>query len=98
MCEELKLQMEDAATKFRAAEEGGRPAFAGNHADGMSLRDYFAAAAMQALITKLGPYEDDPGAPNSFPSGRDDVPNVHELAMYAYSQADAMCLIRELEA
>lgn len=50
--------------------------------DGMSLRDYFAAKAMQALMAETnGEGDDIPGAP------RWESPQVAELA---YEHADAM--------
>lgn len=63
--------------------------------EGMTLRDYFAAKAMQALLSRLGPFEDDPNRGNAFPRGRDDVPDVDSCAAYAYSQADAMLAARQ---
>lgn len=60
------------------------------HNNGMTLRDYFAAKAMQALLTKQGPYGDDVGK-----QYRDDVQHVDELAGYAYIQADAMLKARK---
>ncbi|MDH4322700.1 MAG: hypothetical protein OEW90_01025 [Betaproteobacteria bacterium] len=54
--------------------------------DGMSLRDYFAAKAMQAMIAKSPPIlcssmDDDPG-PEFF--------GYHAVALGAYRYADAM--------
>jgi len=65
-------------------------AFPDQYNDGMSLRDYFAAKAMQALLAKQGPYGED-----FEPAYRDDVQHIDELAQYAYSQADAMLKARE---
>lgn len=62
---------------------------------GMTLRDYFAAKAMQALMTKCGPYTDDTTSEGAFPMGREDAPDVSEVAEYAYVQADAMLKARE---
>jgi hypothetical protein len=53
--------------------------------DWMTLRDYFAAKAMEALLSHSGPYGED-----QEPKCRDDVFTVDELADYAYAQADAM--------
>jgi hypothetical protein len=55
------------------------PKSIGGQHDGMSLRDYFAAAAMQALITK-----------GMATTPRDEG---QQLCSYAYKYADAM--IRE---
>ena len=57
---------------------------------GMTLRDYFAAKAMAAIITKYGAYTDDESAPDSPRGMREDVPTVVDVAEYAYIQADAM--------
>ena len=57
---------------------------------GLTLRDYFAAKAMQALLTKQGPYGEDRLRPYS-----ENVQNVDELAEYAYTQADAMLEARK---
>lgn len=46
---------------------------------GMDLRDYFAAKAMQALVSKEGRY--------GFHNNQEDF---EDLPMYAYSMADAM--------
>ena len=54
------------------------------------LRDYFAAKAMQSLLSFCGPYEDDPSSPTALPKGKNTRPNVDEVAQYAYAQADAM--------
>ena len=51
----------------------------------MTLRDYFAAKAMAALLSLSGPYGEDQS-----PIFREDVLTVDELAKYAYEQADAM--------
>ena len=61
--------------------------------DGMTLRDYFAAKAMQSLLSHYGAYEDDESAPNSF--GSEDAMNVDLCAKYAYVQADAMMEARK---
>ena len=56
----------------------------------MSLRDYFAAKAMLALLTHHGGYTGDEAHQSSIPCLREDVLDVDSLAQYAYSQADAM--------
>ena len=58
---------------------------------GMTMRDYFAAKAMAALLSRSGPYGED-----QKPICREDVFTVDELAEYAYAQADAMLTIRAL--
>lgn len=59
-----------------------------NAHDGMSLRDYFAAAALQALIAKI-PLHDRQGT-LGVPSG-DEIHDVRrEVAQSAYDYADAM--------
>lgn len=62
---------------------------------GLTLRDYFAAKAMQGLLTKHGGYEDDMSAPYSVVSFSENAPNVDQAAEYAYAQADAMIKARE---
>ena len=77
----------------------GGPAFPGTqyargispsgHSAGMTLRDYFAAKAMQGIIEKYGsnpPYFDEDGG--------DDGPD-QEIARWAYELADAMLRARE---
>lgn len=49
------------------------------HAEGMTLRDYFAAAAMQAIITANGTFDYD----------------EEPVALNAYRMADAMLKKRE---
>ena len=63
--------------------------------DGMSLRDYFAAKAMLALLTHHGGYTGDEAHQSSIPCLREDVLDVDSLAQYAYLQADAMLAERE---
>lgn len=60
------------------------------------LRDYFAAKAMQALLTHLGPYEDDPYRLNreEYNKRSNLAYDVDTLAKYAYVQADAMIQAR----
>jgi hypothetical protein len=53
--------------------------------DGMDLRDYFAAKAMQGLMTQLSPYGEDLPAPYS-----EKTMTVDEVAKYSYAMADAM--------
>lgn len=62
---------------------------------GMTLRDYFAAKAMLALLTHHGGYTGDEAHPSSIPCLREDVLDVDSLAQYAYSQADAMLAERD---
>ena len=62
---------------------------------GMTLRDYFAAKAMLALLTHHGGYTGDEAHQSSIPCLREDVLDVDSLAQYAYSQADAMLAERE---
>ena len=68
------------------------PDTGGGHAatfQGMSLRDYFAAKAMQVLMTETdGINDDNPGAPRWQSS---------EVAELAYEQADAMLAARNTE-
>ena len=52
---------------------------------GMDLRDYFAAKAMQALITHYGAYCEDGDYGNDYK-----VPDVNKVSEYCYVQADAM--------
>ena len=52
---------------------------------GMDLRDYFAAKAMQALITHYGAYYEDGNYGKDYK-----VPDVNEVSEYCYVQADAM--------
>ena len=80
-------------------KDTGGPAFPvpGLHRDsynnGMTLRDYFAAKAMNALLTKQGPYGEAYGddRPSAY---SEDAQTVDELAEYAYAQADAMLIAR----
>lgn len=54
---------------------------------GMDLRDYFAAKAMQVLMSETdGGGDDNPGAPRWL---------SHQVAELAYEQADAMMRWRE---
>ena len=73
-----------------AIDDGG-PAFPRDHAhdghNGMSLRDYFAAKAMQAMISKHGREDDNPGF---FDYATDD-----SIAKCAYIYADAMLEARK---
>ena len=63
--------------------------------DGMTLRDYFAAKAMQGLIAKHGGYEDDMTAPSAIRSFSEDAPNIEIVSFYAYNIADAMMCARD---
>lgn len=56
----------------------------------VTLRDYFAGQAMQALLTKQGPYGEDMPKPYK----DDGVMHCQELAEYAFIQADAMLKAR----
>lgn len=56
----------------------------GSYCDGMTLRDYFAAAALQGLLASPKDLKID----GEFATGR-------ELAKLAYSAADAMLKARE---
>ena len=53
--------------------------------EGMSIRDYFAAKAMQAIYMRLG------GSPSA---GKDHDGTLTELAKDAYAMADVMLLAR----
>ena len=57
---------------------------------GMTLRDYFAAKAIQGLLANQGPYGEDRPKPY-----KEDVMNVDEISQYAYVMADAMLKARE---
>ena len=67
-----------------SARDDGGPAFPRDHAsdghNGMTLRDYFAAMAMQAVATN--------------PTGAESF-TFDERAKWAYQQADAMLRARE---
>ena len=63
--------------------------FTEKHALSMTLRDYFAAKAMQVLMTETdGINDDNPGSPRWQSS---------EVAELAYEQADAMLVARNPE-
>jgi len=69
--------------------EDGGPAFPVPQAydeQGMTLRDYFAAKAMQAMITK--------GGGDGKTRGKQGVPVI---AGFAYEYADAMLKAREIQ-
>jgi hypothetical protein len=68
---------------------------AAQYEPGMTLRDYFAAKAMQALIAKHGGYSDDLSHPQAIRGYSEDAPDVDNVAEYAYCQADAMLKARE---
>lgn len=59
---------------------------------GLTVCDYFAAKAMQALISHHGAYCDDVSVPGSV--GSEDVMHVDQVSEYAYAQADAMLAAR----
>ena len=63
--------------------------------EGMSLLDYFAAKAMQALLTHHGAYCDDTTSCGRGGGGSEDALDVEEVADYAYCQADAMMFERK---
>jgi len=71
--------------------ETGGPAFPRDYAhdghNGMTLRDYFAAKAMQAIISKHGREDDNPGF---FDCATDE-----SVARCAYIYADAMLAARK---
>ena len=80
-----------------SADKSGGPAFPESYVgadrphegigDGMTLRDYFAAKAMQSFISELdGPRDDHPGCPSW---------TNEQVADLAYAQADAMLKARE---
>lgn len=81
--------------------DGGGPAFPSaprnqlsEHRYGMSVRDYFAARAMEALIAKL-PLFDREGA-HGIPGTREELHAIRQgIAESAYSYADAMLAERE---
>lgn len=67
-------------------DSDGGPAFASDHTDGMSLRDYFAAAALTGyLAAHADPSVTLPIQPNK----------VTEVASDCYAFADAMLVARE---
>ncbi|NLZ11092.1 MAG: hypothetical protein GX086_07150 [Alcaligenaceae bacterium] len=65
---------------------------------GMSLRDYFAAKAMQGLLSKHGAYEEDARARSLCSKiesrSREDSLPANEVAAYSYCIADAMIIAR----
>lgn len=75
-------------------KDTGGPAFPANHFDladgehGMTLRDYFAAKAIQAILHHYDSAFDDETA------DEDDVPFPELLAKDAYIMADAMLKVR----
>lgn len=77
-------------------KETGGPAFPTYHggyakcdADGMTLRDYFAAKAMKAWIASTTKTYNHNGESHV------DIVNVAQIARNAYAQADAMLKARE---
>lgn len=62
------------------AEDGQQPEYSSLEWPGMTLRDYFAANAMQGLLASWGSH---------------DVEDFREIAEDAYSAADAMLTARE---
>jgi hypothetical protein len=74
------------------AEKNGGPAFptatmAGRILGGMSLRDYFAAAALQGILAG--------GFADTVP--HDDVRGGRDAAFFAYQYADAMLAARDTQ-
>ena len=69
-----------------SAQDNGGPAFPRDHAhnghNGMSLRDYFAAKAMQALIAEGAGHNSDPK-------------QINPMCYTAYNWADAMLHARQ---
>lgn len=60
----------------------------------MVLRDELASRAMMAMLIKYGGYVDDASAHGATSGFSEGVPNVDEIAEYAYAQADAMLKAR----
>lgn len=83
---------EDAGGPAFPEVPGTNNAFEGAH--GMTLRDYFAAKAMAALIAAHGGYEDDDTSPSAIKAFSEDAPNVVTVADYAYNMADEMLIRR----
>ena len=74
-------------------EEKQQNAFPALHLDahqGMTLRDYFAAKAMQGLFSSMGEIT------NSWSKMARDIPLKDYISEYAYEIADAMLKQREL--
>ena len=65
------------------------PAFPDEYRDGLSVRDYIAAAALTGLLAATGNDPDDVTDDGSQVEG-----NEYSLARYAYSLADAMLRVR----
>lgn len=83
--------------------EDGGPAFPipglQNDADfnGMTLRDYFAAKAMQALLSHHGAYEEDARFCSKKEARKRESALLNDvLAKYAYGVADTMLAAREV--
>ena len=77
-------------TEMTGIDSDGTERWGMEPSGGMLLRDYFAGKAMQALLTKQGPYGEDQS-----PVYSEYVQPVNELAEYAYVQADAMLEARK---
>lgn len=75
------MNEEPAFPKYWISMYEDRPVIAHN---GMTLRDYFAAKAMQAMITKSNGQDST--------SGKNGVPRI---AKYAFEYADAMLKARK---
>lgn len=71
------------------ADDHNEPSYKADNADGMTIRDYFAARSMQAWTPLLG---DKMGK-----IGSTDKKIYGIIALVAYAQADAMLAEREKE-
>lgn len=73
-------------------DAGGQasPVPAPRAAEGMTLRDYFAAEAMAAVIAHHGIYEEDSNAEGLERLKRQTALTFDQAAEYGYGQADAM--------
>ena len=78
----VEMSWDDQGRMHQGAQTGIATAW---HA-GMTLRDYFAANVMQALIAHYGAYSED----SDFVGSDENVMDVTATSEYAYIQADAM--------
>lgn len=81
------------------SKETGGPAFpiasdVIGHAANMTVRDYFAAKAMQAMISKYGIYDESQPASAMSPATALDY-HSDEIARTAYTYADSMLEARK---
>ena len=76
----------------QVSEVSGQP-INGYHNDGMSLRDYFAAKAMQVLLDNVAKVKDYANLPAGAPVG--ELMGVADVTTDAYAVADAMLRARE---